>query len=181
MDEQQLSLPELFLTTNRLLHRYHRVQRHKEEGFDPRQGQGRILALLKKADNLTQKELAYLLNIRQQSLGELLRKLEQGGYITREPSQKDKRAMMIRLTEKGKALEFQEFDFKEVFSCLNEAEQEQMAQYLERISNHLREMLQDTEEPLDLGPRRCRPDHHRGPLGPRPRPLNKDSFGEDEE
>ena len=70
----------------------------------PYQGQGRILSLLKLTPEIGQKELAHILNIRSQSLGELLAKLERNGYITRTPSEADRRGMDIRLTESGKAV-----------------------------------------------------------------------------
>ena len=43
---------------------------------DSRRGQGRVLAILKMQPEISQKELLYLLDMRPQSLGELLSKLE---------------------------------------------------------------------------------------------------------
>ncbi|PEJ57755.1 hypothetical protein CN692_11750 [Bacillus sp. AFS002410] len=64
-------------------------------------GQGRILSLLKLKPKTTQKELSYLLDMRPQSLGELLGKLEKKGYLTREPLENDRRILSIQLTEAG--------------------------------------------------------------------------------
>ena len=47
------------------------------------------------------KDIAYLLNIRQQSLNESLKRLEENEYIKRTPSPEDKRIMIVNLTDKG--------------------------------------------------------------------------------
>lgn len=49
------------------------------------------MAFLKLRDGIRTRDLAYLLDIRISSLNELLAKLEKNGYITREPSQEDRR------------------------------------------------------------------------------------------
>ena len=106
----------------------------------PYQGQGRILSLLKLTPEISQKELAHILNIRSQSLGELLVKLERSGYITRTPSELDRRGMDIRLTESGKALSEQEVETAQqeaFFDCLNEEEQTTLSDYLERLIKNL--------------------------------------------
>lgn len=59
--------------------------------------------MLKLKLEITQKELTYLLDMSKQALGELLSKLEKAGYITRKPSEEDRRMIIITLTEKGKA------------------------------------------------------------------------------
>ncbi|MDR0284934.1 MAG: MarR family transcriptional regulator, partial [Propionibacteriaceae bacterium] len=58
---------------------------------DPRQGQGRVLALLKLKPEMTQRELTFLTGLTRQSLAELLNKLEAQGLLTREPSTADRR------------------------------------------------------------------------------------------
>ena len=60
-----------------------------------------MLAILKMKPEISQKELGFLLNMSKQALAELLAKLEKSGYITREPSEEDKRVMTIKLTESG--------------------------------------------------------------------------------
>jgi DNA-binding MarR family transcriptional regulator len=108
----------------------------------PYQGQGRILSLLKLTPEISQKELAHILNIRSQSLGELLAKLERSGYITRTPSEQDRRGMDIRLTESGKAVSEQEVEStlpESFFGCLNPEEQTALSDYLERVIKNLKE------------------------------------------
>lgn len=104
---------------------------------NPHRGQGRILAILKIKPEISQKELSYLLNMSKQSLAELLVKLEKSGYITREPSDDDKRVMTVRLTEEGaKAADDaddEEAEAFKVFDCLTDEELQLFSEYLGRI------------------------------------------------
>ncbi|WP_240420088.1 MarR family winged helix-turn-helix transcriptional regulator [Paenibacillus periandrae] len=100
---------------------------------DTSRGQGRILAVLKMKDGISTKDLSYLLGIRVSSLNELLAKLEKGGFITRNPSEADRRVMLIHLTEKGREEEELERDSGGVFSCLSTEEQLTFGEYLDRI------------------------------------------------
>ena len=101
---------------------------------DATRGQGRILAVLKLRDGISTKDLSYLLGVRVSSLNELLAKLEKGGYVTREPSEQDKRVMLVKLTEKGRNEQQSEpSDYEDIFSCLSETEREAFGEYLERI------------------------------------------------
>ncbi|MDR1069198.1 MAG: MarR family transcriptional regulator, partial [Gracilibacteraceae bacterium] len=107
---------------------------HRGPLADHTQGQGRILAFLKLRDNISTKELSYLLGIAVSSLNELLAKLEKSGHVTREPSEEDKRVMLVRLTEKGRSEEQPEIsDRSDIFACLSEAEQGTLEDYLDRI------------------------------------------------
>lgn len=147
MEQRDLNLGELFIQTQRLMQHYHMKQHRKEQPvFDIRQGQGRILALMKKVNIITQKELAEIFGIRQQSLGESLLKLEQNGYVVRKQSQEDKRAMVVEITKKGKELEFEKNDLSEIFDCLDEQEQQNLKNYLYRISERLEEILQTQQQ-----------------------------------
>jgi DNA-binding MarR family transcriptional regulator len=118
--------------------RYRHMQTHRERGpmGDPHRGQGRILALLKLKPEMSQKELGAILDMRTQSLGELLAKLERQGYIARTPSQADRRAMDIRLTEAGKGAADQGDEVREsdsLFGALSDEEQASLSGYLERL------------------------------------------------
>ena len=61
----------------------------------------RAMAMLKIKPEISQKDLTYLLGMSKQSIAELLLKLEKNEFITRHPSENDKRVMIMRLTEKG--------------------------------------------------------------------------------
>ena len=127
MDEKKRNLSSQFAALTWLMHKYHQRGHHKlfGPGVLPHRGQGRVIKLLKIHPKINQKDLSYLLDIRPQSLGELLSKLEKNGYILRTPSENDKRAMIIELTEKGTELPDEaesDFDFSSVFDCLNDEE-----------------------------------------------------------
>ena len=64
-------------------------------------GQGRVLAILKKKDNISTKNLAIILGISISALNALLTKLEKNGSVVKEQSPEDKRVWLVKLTEKG--------------------------------------------------------------------------------
>lgn len=117
-----------------LLHRQQMFNKAEHGPFaDRSRGQGRVLAMLKLQPEISTKDLSYLLGIRQQSLNELLNKLEKSGYIIRKPSEADKRVMIIHLTEKGKETQQPKNDYCDIFSCLDEEELDTFGEYLDRV------------------------------------------------
>jgi len=127
-----------------LLHRYNLHNRIAHGPMsDTHRGQGRILKLLKLQPEISQKELGYLLDMRPQSLGELLFKLEKNSYITRTPSEKDRRIMIIKLTIEGEKLANEEPDIDTPFSCLNEEEQNILSSYLTRIVESMEKQFEE--------------------------------------
>lgn len=100
---------------------------------DSTRGQGRILAMLKIQPEITTKDLSYLLGIRQQSLNELLNKLEKSGYAERRPSETDRRVMVVHLTDRGKTVQQPAANYQEILGCLSEEELQQFGDYLDRI------------------------------------------------
>lgn len=100
---------------------------------DSTRGQGRILAMLKIQPEIATKDLSYLLGIRQQSLNELLNKLEKSGYVERRPSETDRRVMVVHLTERGENVQQPASDYQEVLGCLSQEELRQFGDYLDRI------------------------------------------------
>ena len=128
-----------------LLHR-HYMRSWTEHGpmADTTRGQGRILAMLKMRDGISTKDLSYLLGLRVSSLNEMLAKLEKAGYATREPSEQDKRVMLVKLTEKGRNEEQPgDVDFGDIFSCLSDEEQQAFGEYLDRVIAALRASIGD--------------------------------------
>ncbi|HTX72256.1 MAG TPA: MarR family transcriptional regulator [Rectinemataceae bacterium] len=145
MNDRGNDLLEQLLRLEWLL-RYRHMQMHRERGpmGDPHRGQGRILALLKLKQGISQRELSAILDIRSQSLGELLAKLERQGYISRTPSEADHRAMDISLTEAGMAAADQGAeapDFDGLFGCLSAEEQAAFGGYLDRLIRNWEEQL----------------------------------------
>ena len=109
---------------------------------DTTRGQGRILAVLKLRDGISTKDLSYLLGVRVSSLNELLFKLEKSGHVTREPSEQDKRVMLVKLTDKGRSVEEpSKVGFDDIFACLSDEEQQVFGEYLDRVINALAEKL----------------------------------------
>ncbi|MDR1070316.1 MAG: MarR family transcriptional regulator [Gracilibacteraceae bacterium] len=136
MGEKKNDLLEQFMQVHLLLMRNHH-HNHMIFGLmgNPHRGQGRVLKLLKLKPEITQRELSDLLDMRSQSLGDLLKKLEKKGYITRTPSENDRRAMIIRLTEKGANEEMgnEKLGFDSLFDCLSAEEQVRLSEYLQRL------------------------------------------------
>ena len=137
MNENVNDLYELFVRLEWLLRKF-QLKNLRTFGpmADVHRGQGRVLALLKLKPEMSQKELSTILDIRSQSLGELLAKLERSGYITRKPSEADHRVMMISLTETGMEAANQkerQTENKNLFGCLTEEEQDRLRDYLKRI------------------------------------------------
>lgn len=98
----------------RLWHRLERVQMlsgrllraeggRLSRGRDASRGQGRVLKALALVPEISQKDLMVLLDMRQQSLAELLAKLEAKGLVEREQDAEDRRRQVVRLTEAGRA------------------------------------------------------------------------------
>lgn len=144
MNEANTALYEKLSRLQWLLHK-HNLRAHAENGpmADPTRGQGRIFAILKMQDGISTKDLSYLLGIRVSSLNELLVKMERNGYITREQSEADKRVMLVKLTEKGRGEQQQEWNPDDIFSCLSEEEQKVFGEYLDRVITSLAEVFGD--------------------------------------
>ena len=144
MDE----LTTTVLETHELMRRYNTIWYGKNfGGLDPRQGQGRILSALRRKKSVSQKELGVLLDIRPQSLGELLQKLENNGFVERHRSTSDKRALLVELTEKGETFQLQKPDYEELFVGLTPQEKISLKRSLEKISAKLNELIErETEE-----------------------------------
>ncbi|MBP9478421.1 MAG: MarR family transcriptional regulator [Sebaldella sp.] len=180
MNKKTLNLFGQFARVEWLLHRYHQ-HNHRVHGpmGDPHRGQGRILALLKMQPEISQKDLVFLLDMRPQSLGELLMKLERAGYITRTPSEADRRVMNIKLTDEGAKVTEHQNSFEKLFNCLNEEEQEILSGYLNRITEGLEKQF--SEDGLDYHGDEDRHGRHGRDFDPRERRHHRhpheDHFG----
>jgi DNA-binding MarR family transcriptional regulator len=147
MNKENIDLFGQFARITELLHR-HQHWSHRRHGpaGDPHRGQGRVMALLKVQPEISQKDLSYLLDIRPQSLGELLAKLERGGFIERTPSETDRRGMDIKLTEAGKQAAERPAVGDDIFACLNANEQATLSDYLAKIIEELEQALAGRDE-----------------------------------
>ena len=134
MDDIYTAIYEKLSTLQWLMKRRQMFSQAESGTFaDSTRGQGRILAMLKIQPEIATKDLAYLLGIRQQSLNELLNKLEKNSYVERRPSEKDRRVMVVHLTEKGKEAQEPETNYQEFLGCLSPEELQQFGEYLDRI------------------------------------------------
>lgn len=175
MESTNNDLVGLFVRIGELLHRQrHYAHQTRGPAADPHRGQGRVLALLKMRPEISQKDLSYLLDIRPQSLGELLAKLERNGYIQRDTSEDDRRAMNIRLTEAGAAATERTGAQSDMFSSLDGEEQGILKEYLERIIAELEESLASMRDDPDFA-EGCR--HGHGPHGPHDHPHEMGRHG----
>jgi DNA-binding MarR family transcriptional regulator len=122
-----------------LLMRDYKLRAHLRGGplGDTSRGQGRILALLKLKDGMRARELAHLMGIRVSSLNETLGKMQRSGYIVREPYAKDKRVILISLTEKGRSARQVSDRFPPIFEGFSEEDKEQLGEYLDRMVANL--------------------------------------------
>ena len=114
---------------------------------DIRQGQGRVLALLKLKPEITQRDMTFLMGMSRQSLAELLSKLERQGLIEREPSPTDRRVAVIRLTQAGRDAE-QNWQYGEgdpIVECLDDDQVATLADLLGRIIEHYEQLAGDDE------------------------------------
>ena len=135
----------------RLTHLWAAQQRERTgpRRIDTTRGQGRILAALKLKDGIATRELAYVLGIRVPSLNEALSKLENAGYIVREPDPRDRRVQLITLTDSGRALTGQlgegEPEGDNIFEVLTEQERANLSDYLDKLIARMHEDLPDLE------------------------------------
>lgn len=83
-------------------------QRAATLGFFP--GQFPILVELWQEDGLTQKQILDRLDVEQATLANTLSRMERDGLIARTPHPTDRRAQIVSLTERGRALESEAID-----------------------------------------------------------------------
>lgn len=98
-DEKDLSI---FIILHQIVHmsKYQEIKKTEALGIKP--GQAVILFMLGCKGGLSQKQLAQEIGITPPSMTVALRKMEESGFIMREPDDEDQRVIRIRLSEKGK-------------------------------------------------------------------------------
>lgn len=125
-----------------LLIRQNTCSRNNESLGNMCMGQSRVLNLLKAHPEISQKDLCDMLDIRAQSIGELLAKLEHNGYIVRTPSDTDHRAVNISLTPQGAAeadrLKTDRSDFAGLLDGMTDEEKETLNALLDKVIDGLK-------------------------------------------
>lgn len=150
MDQEKREFNEKFMELLYSIRKFHMLS-HKNISplQDTSRGQGRILAMLRLKSKITAKDLSYILGIRQQSLNETLQKLEKEGYIVRTPSPKDRRVMLISLTEKGKEIKPVQHDCLDVLDEFSDEELKQFTSYIDRLRNACDQQIKTIASPED--------------------------------
>lgn len=92
------------------------LEKHGVEGIVPSHGD--VLIFLYEQDGLSVKELANKIHLTQPTVTVLINKLEKLGYVNRIKSGEDSRVTLVKLTEKGVALQPA---FRDISDKLNEA------------------------------------------------------------
>lgn len=162
---EEKDLTKQFLEFDGRLRRYFAMEMHKQgKTGSPHRGQGRVLTLLSMRDNISQKDLAFILGLRPQSVGELLGKLEKNQLIVRTPSDEDKRVMLVSLTDEGQAeakriAEEPSFAI-DLFDVFSDEEKMQFSALIEKLNEAISERVGD-----DFDSRKDFMDHF-GPKGP---------------
>ena len=160
MEDTMHILTEKLFRLEMLLHRHYHIRSHGRTE-NPHKGQGRVLMLLYKCGQLSQRELPYLLDMRKQSVRERLLKREKKGFNERTVSDEEKRGTMVTLTEEGRSAgaaaeaERAAAGADDIFSCLPEDERRTFEASLDRIIEALEARLPDL--PSGQHP------HHHGP------------------
>jgi DNA-binding MarR family transcriptional regulator len=133
---ENMELMDRFSKINVLLHYNYHKQRKAIPG-DTCRGQNCVLSVLMAHPEISQKELSSMLDIRSQSLGELLIKLDRNGYIDRSLACTDRRGMDIRLTPKGFDMTNRLKDCLVVsvsfFDCLDDNDEHKLNDFLDRM------------------------------------------------
>ncbi|MFR4188501.1 MAG: MarR family winged helix-turn-helix transcriptional regulator, partial [Corynebacterium variabile] len=113
-----------------------------------RSGQGRVLGILALQSPLPQKNLAYMLGVRPQSLSELIAKLETAGLVTRERDENDRRSFLIELTETGReaASEIDASTGEDPFDVLTDEERETWCTRTTKVTDALEEKYPEIGE-----------------------------------
>ncbi len=108
-------------------------QMHRTSGTS--YAQQKVMRILSENDNVTQKELLDCLKIQAGSLSELLTKLEDKGFITRNKSETDRRKTILTITPEGRENISQYNAVKDeiLFKKLNDEERRQLRTLLEKM------------------------------------------------
>ena len=114
----------------------------------PHLAQNRVLAMLNMKEGLSQKDLAYVMGIRPQSLTTTLSQLEDSGYVERRKNAEDGRVMNVYLTDAGReraasAAAGRKKNAEGAFSALTEEEKQKLSDILEKLSDTLEEQMEE--------------------------------------
>ena len=104
------------------------------------QTQGKVLKILYRKGQLSQKEVQEILDVKSGSISEIITKLEKRELVTRVQDSSDKRRVLLTLTDKGR-LDVEEFSRKyqdsvmQCFEVLDEQEKREYRRILRKLLN----------------------------------------------
>jgi DNA-binding MarR family transcriptional regulator len=135
----------------RVSHHHRYIVNSRLESMGLYRGQHRLIWCLSESDGLTHSALAERLRISNATVSKMVQRMEQNGFVKRQPDQHDQRISRVFLTEKGREIEqklrdmfFQlEADEIEGFS---ETEIEQLVDFLARINVNLMKHIPHHQE-----------------------------------
>ena len=127
-------------------------------------GRGRIMGILDAHGSMSQAKLAELLDIRPQSLSELICKMEADGLVARNRTEEDRRQTIVSLTEEGSAR----------VAAFREAHRRHAEQFLSPLTDEEKAVLASLLRKLAGTPRRmeAEPENEHTEPAPAPSPEN---------
>lgn len=141
-----------------LVNRQQHNSNFKEKEILASRAQAHLLGLLLAEDGLTQKDLSAKLQIRPASLGELVNKLQQNGYVEKRVNEKDKRVSNVYITEEGRrategAMQARRELVESIFFGLSEEEINQLSTLMDKLVTSIEQSSGENVENL-------RKEHH---------------------
>ena len=115
----------------------HKSKMNQYEVNNLSRGQGRVLAVLKRKDGISTKELALILGISISAVNSLLTKLEKNGFVVKINSDGDKRVLLVKLTEKGRNHIINPVLDYDILNCLSDEQKREFNQCLNLIINEM--------------------------------------------
>ena len=103
-----------------------------------RRGQNRILGMLYREGEMTQKEVQNRLDIQSGSISEIVRKLEAKGLVKRKKHKDDKRNVVLTITDEGKEFYNENQRIKKqqeavIFNALSHDERRELKSLLDKL------------------------------------------------
>lgn len=121
---------------NELSKLFNDQMRQKTEALGMADGWRRVLFHLAHNDQLTQLELAKRTHLSTPAVSVTLQKMESEGLVSRTPDPSDQRAILVKLTEKGKKAD------RKVISAIRQTEQEMLGKITPEEFDKIRPILE---------------------------------------
>ena len=149
-EPQKHKLTEKYMMTNKLYRMYLERELNRTGVF---RSQHQLLMYIARYPNASQKEIALHQHVSTATIAVSLKKLEKGGYISREADRNDNRYNQICITPRGQAVVEESCKvFRRVeeaqYAGFCEAELTQFESFLDRIRLNMEYLMQEKEAPV---------------------------------